>query len=152
MKTTAIRTGFGTVTPYLIVSDVPGLIQFMKEAFGATDDAPELHSSTAPDGTIGHAELMIGDSVVMTGKSSEHFPPMPTMLHLYVEDVDSVYQRALQAGAITAMEPADQFYGERSGGVKDPFGNMWWISSRIEDLSPAEFKKREEEYYRQRNQ
>jgi uncharacterized glyoxalase superfamily protein PhnB len=150
MKTSFIPSGFRTVTPYLLVPEVAPLMRFLKEAFGAIDDAPALRHSKMPDGSIGHAEMIIGDSVLMMGKSGEHFPAMPSMVHLYLEDVDKFYQQALQAGATTAMEPADQFYGERSAGVKDEFGNMWWISAVVEEISPEEHERREQAYYQQK--
>ena len=96
--------------PLSLVAEVARLMRFLKEAFGAIDDAPELCNSKMPDGSIGHAEMIIGDSRVMIGRASDHFPPMPGMVHLYLEEVDKFCQQALKAGAVTAMEPADQFY------------------------------------------
>jgi len=145
-----IPAGYRTVTPYLLVPEVAPLMRFLIEAFGAIDDAPELRNSKMPDGSIGHVEMIIGDATVVIGRASEHFPPMPGMVHLYLEEVDKFYQQALEAGAVTAMEPDDQFYGERSAGVKDPFDNLWWISTQVEDLSPEEYARREQEYYRQK--
>ena len=138
MAVQPIPEGYHTVTPYLIVSGVPQLIDFVKEAFGAE----ELVRMAQGDGTIGHAEVKIGTSRVMMGEASGNFKPMPTMLHLYVEDTDAFYQSALQAGATSIMEPVDQFYGDRMGAVQDAFGNQWWIATHVEDVPPEEIAKR----------
>ncbi|MCB0210956.1 MAG: VOC family protein [Anaerolineae bacterium] len=138
MTVQPIPEGYHTVTPYLIVSGVPQLIDFVKEAFGAE----ELVRMAQGDGTIGHAEVKIGTSRVMMGEASGNFKPMPTMLHLYVEDTDAFYQSALQAGATSIMEPVDQFYGDRMGAVQDAFGNQWWIATHVEDVPPEEIAKR----------
>jgi len=133
-----IPDGYHTVTPYLTVQGVPKLIDFLTQAF----EAQEIERMTQPDGTIGHAEVRIGDSVVMMGEARDEWKPMPSGIYLYVNDTDAVYKRALQAGATSIMEPADQFYGDRSAGVKDSSGNHWWIATHKEDVPPAELKKR----------
>jgi uncharacterized glyoxalase superfamily protein PhnB len=138
MAVKPIPDGYHTVTPYLTVQGVPKLLDFLKQAFAAQ----EIERMTQPDGTIGHAEVRIGDSVVMMGEASDEWKPMPGAIYLYVNDADAVYQRALQAGAISTMEPADQFYGDRSAGVKDPSGNYWWIATHKEDVPPEELKRR----------
>ncbi len=138
MAVKPIPDGYHTVTPYLTVQGVPKLIDFLKQAF----EAQELERMTQPDGTIGHAEVRIGDSVVMMGEARDEWKPMPSGIYLYVNDTDAVYKRALQAGATSIMEPADQFYGDRSAGVKDSSGNHWWIATHKEDVSPEELKKR----------
>jgi len=94
------------------------------------------------------ATLKVGDSMVMISDASEHAKAMPVMLYLYVPDVDAAYQRALKAGATSIMEPADQFYGDRSGGVKDTAGNSWFFGTHIEDVSPAELTKRAAEAFK----
>ena len=86
--------------------------------------------------------LRIGDSVVMLGDAHGEHKPLQTMLYVYVDDADAIYQRALAAGATSVQAPVDQFYGDRSGGVKDPFGNLWWIATHIEDVPPEELKRR----------
>jgi PhnB protein len=96
-----------------------------------------------------HAQLKIGDSMVMIADSSEHARAMPVMLYLYVPNADASYQQALKAGATSIMEPADQFYGDRSGGVKDAAGNSWFFGTHIEDVAPAEMKKRAEAFFKQ---
>jgi len=95
-----------------------------------------------PDGSVRHAEVRIGDSHVMMGEAGGEWTPMPAGIHLYVEDCDAIYRRALQAGGTSLREPADQFYGDRSAGIKDPCGNSWWIATHIEDVPPAEIERR----------
>lgn len=89
-----------------------------------------------------HAEVKIGDSVIMMGEPMGDFKPMPGSIYLYVKDTDATYRKAIQAGAVSIMEPADQFYGDRSAGVKDPLGNFWWIATHIEDVPPEELARR----------
>jgi uncharacterized glyoxalase superfamily protein PhnB len=132
-----IPKGYHTVTPYLVVEGTAKLIDFVKQAFGAK----ETFRSTRPDGAIMHAEVKIGDSVIMMGDAQEG-KQMPGMIHLYVEDADATYRRALEAGATSLREPADQFYGDRSAGVKDPLGNHWWVATHIEDVSAEEVARR----------
>jgi uncharacterized glyoxalase superfamily protein PhnB len=134
----AIPDDSHTVTPYLVVEGVPKLIEFLKQAF----DAQELGRMARPDGGVMHAEVKIGDSKVMMGEPMGDWKAKPCTLHLYVEDVDAVYQRAIQAGGTSVREPADQFYGDRSGGVIDPCGNYWGIATHIDDVSPEEMAKR----------
>lgn len=138
MAVKPIPDGFHSVTPYLVVPGVAKLIDFMKQAFGAR----EIERMAMPDGTIMHAEVRIDDSIIMMGESSAQHPAAPTHLYLYVKDADAVCRRALQAGASSVMEPADQFYGDRHGGVKDPSGNTWWIATHIEDVSREEIERR----------
>jgi PhnB protein len=138
MPVKPIPDGYHSVTPYLMVKGAEKLIDFMKEAFGAT----ERTRGQRPDGSVSHAEMTIGDSVVMLGDPIEEFPPMPAAIHLYVEDCDSTYKKALQAGGESVQEPADQFYGDRMAGVRDPFGNQWWIATHFEDLTQDEIAKR----------
>jgi len=132
-----VPDGYHSVTPYLIVRGVAKLIDFLKEAF----EAVETERLPGPDGTIGHAEVRIGDSIVMMGEGG-HFDPMPAAIYLYVNDVDAYYARALDAGATSVMEPTDQFYGDRSGGVKDAFGNLWFVATHKEDVSREEILRR----------
>jgi PhnB protein len=147
-KVKPIPDGFHTVTPYLIADGADKLIDFMKNAFGAQYDH---EPAKRPDGKIMHATLKIGNSMLMVSESSDHAKATPVMLYLYVPDVDTAYQKALRAGATSVMEPADQFYGDRSGGVKDAAGNSWFLGTHIEDVSPAEMKKRSAEFFKQQN-
>lgn len=149
MTVKPIPEGYHSVTPYLVVDGCNGLIEFMKQAF----DAEETFRMDGPGGTVAHAEVRIGDSIVMAGDPSStgetEVPPMPTMLHLYLEDCDKTYQKAIEAGATSIREPRNEFYGDRSGGVKDAFGNQWWISTHVEDVPPDEMAKRAEEWQAQ---
>jgi PhnB protein len=138
MAVKPIPDGYHSVTPYLIVQGAGKLIDFLKQAF----EAQENERLTRPDGTIGHAEVRIGDSIVMMSEASGEWKPTPGAMYLYVNDADATYKRALQAGATSTTEPTDQFYGDRSAGVKDPVGNQWWIATHKEDLSREELAKR----------
>ena len=138
----AIPDGYSTVTPYLAVRGAGDLVKFLQEAFGATARGDML---TMPDGTIGHGELTIGDSVVMVGEAPGE--PVQALLHLYVEDCDEVYKRALDAGAESVNEPTDHFYGDRSGGVRDAWGNQWYVSTHVEDVPPDEMARRVEKQF-----
>jgi PhnB protein len=138
MAVKAKPDGYHAITPYLVVDGAARLIDFLEEVF----DAQEVERLAAPGDRIGHAEVRIGDSLVMLADSHGEREPLQMMLHVYVDDADAVYQRALAAGATSVQAPADQFYGDRSGGVKDAFGNLWWIATHIEDVPPAELKRR----------
>lgn len=135
----AIPEGYHTVTPYLIAEDTDALIEFMEKGLGAT----LIDRHDGPDGRMMHASLQLGDSKVMMGQGSGEWPAMPAMLHLYVEDTDALFRRAVEAGARVIREPEDQFYGDRSAGVEDPAGNQWWISTHVEDVSPEEMARRQ---------
>ncbi|MDJ0841237.1 MAG: VOC family protein [Acidobacteriota bacterium] len=138
MSVQAIPDGYQSVIPYLVVEDLPKLIAFLETAFGGE----VTEKMEMPDGSIMHAEVLIGDSVVMAGSAREGNPANDSMLYMYVEDCDAVYKRALEAGATSVMEPATQFYGDRSGGVKGPCGNQWWVATHVEDVPPEEMAKR----------
>jgi PhnB protein len=130
MAVKAIREGFHTVTPYLIVHEAENLVDFVKQVFGAT----ELFRGIGSAGGL-HAEVRIGDSMLMIGGGGAwKGEPAPANLYLYLNEVDTVYQRALQAGADSISEPADQPYGDRVAGVKDPYGNVWYIATHIQDV------------------
>jgi PhnB protein len=136
----AIPEGYHSVTPYLVVQGAGKLIDFMKAAFGAQ----EIFRMPMPDGSIGHAELRIGDSMIMLGEARDQWKAMPTTLQLYLEDVDAAYARAVAAGGTPVAEPQNQFYGDRRGGVQDMCGNYWWMATHIEDVSEEEMKRRME--------
>jgi PhnB protein len=140
MAVKPIPDGYHSVTPYLIVRGAAQLIDFLKEAFGAQETF-----RMPGGGGIMHAVVRIGDSVVMMSDAMGEYGPMPTMIHLYVEDVDAVYKRALQAGATPVQELKDQFYGDRAGGVKDAFGNLWYIATHVEDVPMEELQRRQQE-------
>ena len=133
-----IPEGHHTVTPYLIVPDADAMLSFMERALGAE----VMGRHQGPDGRVMHAEARIGDSRVMLGEATGEWPPTRSMLHLYVEDVDAWHRRAVEAGARSLREPEDMDYGDRSGGVEDPFGNQWWIATHVEDVSAEELERR----------
>jgi uncharacterized glyoxalase superfamily protein PhnB len=135
------------VTPYLVVPGVARLIDFMKHAFGGE----EMDRMVQPDGRVMHASVRIADSVIMMGEPMPGMEAMPAALLLYVTDCDAVFRRAVDAGAMVVNEPTNQFYGDRSGGVKDPSGNMWWISTHVEDVAPEELKRRAQAAVQQRS-
>jgi PhnB protein len=146
MAVKPIPDGYHTVTPYLAVDDAAAAIEYYKKAFGAK----ERFRVDAPGGKIGHAELEIGDSLVML---SDPFPQGSTKppkelggtsvsIFMYVEDVDAVVKRAVDAGATVTMEVADQFWGDRFGSVQDPFGHLWSIATHVEDVPPEEMAER----------
>jgi PhnB protein len=103
------------------------------------------------DGTVAHAEVAIGDSIVMMGDAGEEWPAMPAFIYLYVEDCDETYARALAAGATSVREPADQFYGDRTSTVRDPVGNLWGIATHVEDIVEEEMARRIDEWAAQRS-
>ena len=122
------------MTPYLFAEGASRLIDFAVSGLG-----PEVVSrEDRPDGAIMHAEIRIGDSMVMLGESSAEFGPMPSSIYLYVTDCDAVYQRALENGGVSVFDMMDLPSGERYGGVKDPCGNIWWIATHVADFSPEE--------------
>lgn len=120
-----------TVTPYLHPVRSPALIEFLKKAFGAE----ERYLAQSPDGVVHHAQLRIGNSILEMGDAHGRYQPMPAMFFLYTEDVDLLYERALKAGATSLQAPADQPYGDRVAGTKDPFGNTWYIATHIKDVA-----------------
>ena len=139
MAVKAIPDEYHTVQPYLIVKGAVKLIDFMKEAFGAQ----EKMRMPGPNGTIGHAEVQIGDSVIMLSDAVPELGSMPATMVVYVQDCDAVYKKALAAGGTSERAPEDMFYGDRSAGVNDAFGNRWWVHTHIEDVSPEELGRRQ---------
>ena len=137
MAVKPIPDGYHSITPFLIVPGAAKLLDFLQQAF----EAQELHRMPRPDGTIMHAEVRIGDSRVMMGEPMGDAQPTFGSLYLYVHDVDAVYKRALQAGATSTSEPADQFYGDRAAKVKDPFGYNWHIHTHIRDVPQDEIER-----------
>jgi PhnB protein len=139
--------GFRSITPHLAVRDAPAAIDFYRKAF----EAEELYRNTTADGAaVTHAELLLGDSrFFVNDEFPEHGVKSPrtvggasVTLHIYVEDVDAVFQRAGAAGAKILVPPADQFWGDRYGILEDPFGHRWSIATMIEDLAPGEIQRR----------
>jgi PhnB protein len=145
-KVRPIPEGYHTVTPYLIVKGAANAIEFYKKAFGAK----ELFRMPRPDGKIAHAEFKIGDSPIMIAdenldmgaRSPQTTGGSPVMILLYLEDVDKVFNQAVAAGAKVLRPVENQFYGDRTSGVTDPYGHVWYIHTHIEDVPPEEMQKR----------
>ncbi len=141
-----IPEGYHRVTPYLVVQGAADAIAFYKRVFGAI----ETVRMPAPGGKVGHAEIQLGDSTIMLAdevpnmghRAPKSLGGSPVSLVLYVEDVDRTVEQAVAAGARLTRPVADQFYGDRTGGLEDPFGHQWYIATHIEDVSPEEMKKR----------
>jgi uncharacterized glyoxalase superfamily protein PhnB len=133
-----IPEGYTTVTPFVAVKGAAGFIDFLKAAF----DGKELGRVPNPDGTLGHAEVKIGNAIVMMFDSKPDWPLTPALLRLYVPDCDATYNQALKAGATSVTRPTLQPWGDRVARVRDPFGNLWWIMAHLEDVSPEEEQRR----------
>ena len=148
MTTKPIPDGYRTATPYLIVKGAADAIEFYKRAFGAT----EMLRMADGQGRVGHAEIKIGDSVIMLAdehpsmgyRSPRSLGGSSVSILLYLEDVDGVFERAVKAGAKAQRPVMDQFYGDRSGTLEDPFGHVWTIATHVEDVEPEEMKRRAE--------
>ena len=144
----AIPEGYEGATPYLIIKGATGALDFYKKAFGAT----ELMRMPAPGGTVGHAEVKIGKAIIMLAdefpqmncKSPQAYGGSPVSIMLYVQDVDTFVNRAVTAGATLLRPVKNQFYGDRSGSLEDPFGHQWHIATHLEDVPPGEMAKRAE--------
>jgi PhnB protein len=145
-KVNAIPSGYHSLTPYLVVNDASRAIDFYTQAFGAK----ETVRMGGPGGKIGHAELKIGDSMLMLSdeipgsgtRSPQSLGGSPVSVFMYVENVDSVFDRAVKAGAKADKPPEDMFWGDRFGHLTDPFGHLWAIATHIEDVAPEEMRKR----------
>jgi PhnB protein len=148
-KAKPVPEGYHTITPYLSIKGAASALSFYKRAFGAE----ELYRLDMPDGRIGHAELQIGESRIMLADEMPEMPDAVTKsprtlggttagFHVYVADVDAQFKRAVEAGATVKRPVKDQFYGDRSGTVEDPFGHLWTLATHVEDVSPDEIKKR----------
>ena len=152
-KVKSIPEGYHTVTPYLTLNDAASALEFYKRAFGAQ----VLVRMADPNGKIGHAEIKIGDSMIMLGdempgmgdKSPQSLGGTTSGIMLYVDDVDAVFQQAVAAGAQVEAQLATQFWGDRYGKLKDPFGHSWSIATHVEDVAPAAMKKRIDEMMQQ---
>ncbi|CAN5855557.1 Dot/Icm type IV secretion system effector PhnB [soil metagenome] len=150
MTTNAVPEGYHAVTPAIVVRDGAAAIEFYKRAFGAE----EVHRMEGPGGSILHAEIRIGDSVVMLGEENEEWgtkSPLstngnPGSLHLYVADADESVKRAVDAGATVSFPLEDAFWGDRYGKVRDPFGHEWGIATRVKELTGEEMKKAADEW------
>ena len=138
MAVKPIPDGYHSVTPYLMIKGAAQFIAFMTAVFSAKVTEQLMQA----DGKPGHTELRVGDSLIMLSEVKAGSPPTPIMLHVYVDDVDAAFERAVRAGGKVVAAPTNQFYGDRSGGVIEPSGNTIWIATHIEDVSPAELQRR----------
>lgn len=154
MTTPGVPAHLKSVTPALVVSPCAEAIEFYERAFGAEEIEPRM---TGPDGTVGHAEIRIGDSVIMLGDewpgSPVHAPTTlggsTAALFIYTDDVDALWERALDAGAEVVYPIETQFYGDRGGRVRDPFGHTWGLSQHVEDVPPDEMERRMAAFYKE---
>jgi len=145
MPVKPVPEGYHTITPHLIVRDAARAIEFYKQAFGAK----ERGVMKGPDGKVMHAELQIGDSIVMLAdempefgsRSPQSIGGSPTGLHIYTDNVDAAFDRAVKAGAQVEMPVMEQFWGDRYGKLKDPFGHSWSVATHVKDLSVEEMKR-----------
>jgi PhnB protein len=147
-KVSHVPEGYSSITPYLVIKGAAQAIEYYKKVFGAT----VLVRMDAPDGKVGHAELQIGNSRIMLADenpqmgqghaSATTVGASPVSLYLYIPDVDRVVERAAAEGAKILRPVQDQFYGDRSGFIQDPFGHLWGIATHVEDVSPQEMKER----------
>jgi PhnB protein len=145
MSANPVPAGQHTVAPYLAVQNGVEALEFYQQAFGAT----EVYRLIMPDGRLGHAEIRLGDSLIMLADEFPEYgvkaPPTlggsPVSIHLYVADVDVFVAQAVAAGAKEVKPVMDQFYGDRSGQLEDPFGHLWWVATHIEDVSPEDMQK-----------
>ena len=138
MSSQWLPKGFGTITPNIIVDDAEQALAFLKKALGATEN----YRLTMADGTITHCELKIGDSILNLGTSMEGWPAHGLVAQIYVEDADTLFQRAVQAGAQVLMPMTDIFFGSREGRIADAFGNVWTIATLKEEVAPEEMQRR----------
>jgi PhnB protein len=146
MATDPIPRGYHSVTPFLAIQNVPQFIEFAKRAFGAK----EIQRLEKPDGSVMHAEIRIGDSIIMVGDAGPGQTPSKATLYLYVDNADLVYENAINAGATSVERPRDHFYGDHAGGINDPSGNQWWIATHVEDVPEEVLRKRAVEWEAQR--
>jgi PhnB protein len=138
MERSLATEGYHSVHPFVFVDGAEDLIGFLVATFGGV----ETERLARSDGRIGHAEVRIGDSVVMVSDSTESFPARPCAHYVFVDNVDAVYEHAVAAGAASLREPSDQFYGNREASVVDPWGNVWWIATVIEAVDDTEIQRR----------
>ena len=133
-----VPSGFHTITPNIVVNDAEEAVAFLKEAFGFVEN----YRLTTSSGKIAHCELKLGDSVVNLGESMDEFPACSLLAQIYVEDSDTLFRRAVDAGAKVIMPMTDMFFGSREGRVSDPFGNVWTIATLKEAVDPVEMQRR----------
>jgi PhnB protein len=140
-KEVNIPEGSSVVSPYMIVESVEKELAFLKRVF----NAEIKYDVKDAEGFISHSEVRIGDSTIMLGRANQNFPPTESMIYVYVDNADDVYEKALKEGAASLMKPEDRFYGNREGGVKDIYGNTWWIAQYIRTVPQEEIEQKMKE-------
>jgi len=138
----AIPEGMHTVTPFLVVEGASEFIRFIEQSF----DGKTTSIMKTKEDKVMHATVQIGDSQVMVSDATDRYPAGATRLYLYVNDVDTIYQKAINAKGTSLREPTDEFYGDRSAGIRDTWGNEWWVATHIEDVDDEEMEKRAREF------
>jgi PhnB protein len=131
-QTVSLPPGYHSINPYFVIADAAAFIAFIVTVFGGIEEGER---EIRADGGIGHASVLVGDSLIMISQADEKYPARPAVSFAYVDDVDSTYARALAAGSRSILAPADQPWGDRVGGVVDPFENRWWIGTRLRESS-----------------
>ena len=137
-QTSVTPAGYTTVAPWVVTDDTGAFLDFVAQAFGGT----ELGRVRTEDGLIGHGEIQVGDTVVLAFDRHADWPVMPSLLRVFVADAGETFSRSIAAGAQVVTAVADDAFGQRGGRIKDPFGNIWWVVSRIEDVGEDEIWKR----------
>ncbi|MFD9443861.1 VOC family protein [Streptomyces sp. NPDC060006] len=140
-KPAALPDGYGTVTPWIVTRDTAQLLEFMRAAFDA-EETVRFHNE---DGSVGHAEAVIGNSVVMMFDARAEWTSTPALIRLYVEDGDATFRKAVEAGGVPMTEMTELAWGDRVGRVRDPLGNVWWIQCRLAELNPVQMTERAED-------
>jgi PhnB protein len=138
MTTSHVPAGYTTVAPWIVTRNTGRLLDFVTTVF----DGEELARVPLADGTIGHAEIRVGDTVLLAFDQRDDWPAMPSLLRIFVEDADATMARAVAAGARVVTQPLTQAFGQRGGRIRDPFGNIWWIRAVVEDVAPEEMMRR----------
>jgi PhnB protein len=147
MKVNPVPEDCHSVTPYLTVPDAARLIEFLKKAFGGIERA----RISRPDGTVLHAQVRVGDSLLMIGEPQGQWKPRPSTLYFYVPNIDATYKQAMTAGATSVIEPATMFYGDRTACVRDVAENDWWIATRIENPTLEQIQERATAFFKQKS-
>lgn len=140
-KVKPIPEGYHTITPYLVVENALGLVEFIEKAF----NGKVTYMMKSGDGKLQHGDMLIGNSHIMISEGTGEYPPKNAMLLLYVDDVDAMYNKAIEAGGKSLREPTNEYYGDRSSGLIDDWGNQWWLATHVEDVSEEEMEKRMKE-------
>jgi uncharacterized glyoxalase superfamily protein PhnB len=138
----AVPEGMHTITPFMVVDGANELLRFIEQSF----EGKMAAIMKGNDGKVMHADIQVGDSHIMVSDATEKYAADTSRLYLYVDDVDATYKKAMKAGGTSLREPTDEFYGDRSSGVKDKWGNEWWIATHVEDVDDEEMERRSKEF------